>query len=191
MARREVASPERESDRPGRPRIVCASLIVCSTTSPAGRISFTRPTPCPISHGISSQSASVCGAGRSALKLRSSIGRSLHGADVLAQQLWRREADADGADAAGLADGDGEVRRQGREGHAGAGERVGYAEPLGEPGRNRRDRRDRGLLRTGVAPGQLSAPGALAQASPAAVSSPSDNLKKLFEIPVLPARPSK
>src|SRR5262245_26087292 len=38
---------------------------------------------------------------------------------------------------------------------------------------------------SGLTPGQLSAPGALAEASPAAVSNPSDNLKNLFEIPVL------
>ena len=38
---------------------------------------------------------------------------------------------------------------------------------------------------SGLTPGQLSAPGALAQASPAAVSNPSDNLKNLFEIPVI------
>ena len=38
---------------------------------------------------------------------------------------------------------------------------------------------------SGLTPGQLSAPGALAQASPAAGSNPSDNLKNLFEIPVL------
>jgi hypothetical protein len=43
-----------------------------------------------------------------------------------------------------------------------------------------------GFIRvSGLAPGQLSAPGALAQASPAAVSNPSDNLKNLFEIPVI------
>jgi hypothetical protein len=38
---------------------------------------------------------------------------------------------------------------------------------------------------SGLTPGQLSVPGALAQASPAAVSNPSDNLKNLFEIPVI------
>ena len=38
---------------------------------------------------------------------------------------------------------------------------------------------------SGLTPGQLSAPGALALASPAAVSNPSDNLKNLFEIPVI------
>ena len=38
---------------------------------------------------------------------------------------------------------------------------------------------------SGLTPGQLSAPGGLAQASPAAVSNPSDNLKNLFEIPVI------
>jgi hypothetical protein len=34
-------------------------------------------------------------------------------------------------------------------------------------------------------PGDLAVPGALAQLSPPAVSNPSDNLKNLFEIPVL------
>ena len=38
---------------------------------------------------------------------------------------------------------------------------------------------------SGLTPGQLSAPGALAQASPPGVSNPSDNLKNLFEIPVI------
>jgi hypothetical protein len=36
-----------------------------------------------------------------------------------------------------------------------------------------------------LSPGDLSVPGALAQLSPAAVSNPSDNLKNLFEVPVL------
>ncbi|HBZ71944.1 MAG TPA: hypothetical protein DEP35_20335 [Deltaproteobacteria bacterium] len=36
-----------------------------------------------------------------------------------------------------------------------------------------------------IRPRDLAAPGALAQLSPAAVSNPSDNLKNLFEIPVL------
>src|SRR5262249_57016479 len=75
--------------------------------------------------------------------------RGLHGANVFAQQLWRREADANGTDAAGLADGDGEVRRQAREGHAGAGEGMMYAEALRETGGNRRDRSHRGLLGSG------------------------------------------
>jgi hypothetical protein len=38
---------------------------------------------------------------------------------------------------------------------------------------------------SGLTPGQLRTPGALAQASPVAVSNPSDNLKNLFEIPVI------
>ncbi len=36
-----------------------------------------------------------------------------------------------------------------------------------------------------ISPQDLAVPGALAQLSPAAVSNPSDNLKNLFEIPVL------
>lgn len=36
-----------------------------------------------------------------------------------------------------------------------------------------------------ISPTDLAVPGALAQLSPAAVSNPSDNLKNLFEIPVL------
>jgi hypothetical protein len=36
-----------------------------------------------------------------------------------------------------------------------------------------------------LSPQDLAVPGALAQVSPAAVSNPSDNLKNLFEIPVL------
>ena len=38
---------------------------------------------------------------------------------------------------------------------------------------------------SGLTPGELSAPGRLAAISPAEVSNPSDNLKNLFEIPVL------
>src|SRR4029077_7981478 len=72
--------------------------------------------------------------------------RGLHGADVLAQHVWRGEADADGADAAGPADGDGEVGRQASEGHAGAGEGVAYAEALRETRGNRRDGGHGGLL---------------------------------------------
>jgi hypothetical protein len=41
------------------------------------------------------------------------------------------------------------------------------------------------ILGSGVTPGELSVPGRLAQISPPAVSNPSDNLKNLFEIPVL------
>src|SRR5689334_4243848 len=40
------------------------------------------------------------------------------------------------------------------------------------------------IQRSGFAPGELS-PARLAELSPAAVSNPSDNLKNLFEIPVL------
>ena len=36
-----------------------------------------------------------------------------------------------------------------------------------------------------ISPGDLAVPGALAQLSPPAVSNPSDNLKNLFEIPVI------
>jgi hypothetical protein len=36
-----------------------------------------------------------------------------------------------------------------------------------------------------ISPGDLAVPGALAKLSPAAVSNPSDNLKNLFEMPVL------
>jgi hypothetical protein len=36
-----------------------------------------------------------------------------------------------------------------------------------------------------LSPAELAAPGVLAQLSPASVSNPSDNLKNLFEIPVL------
>lgn len=41
------------------------------------------------------------------------------------------------------------------------------------------------IRRSNLSPGDLAVPGALAQLSPAAVSDPSDNLKNLFEIPVL------
>jgi hypothetical protein len=42
------------------------------------------------------------------------------------------------------------------------------------------------FIRTsGIEPQDLAAPGALARLSPAAISNPSDNLKNLFEIPVL------
>ena len=41
------------------------------------------------------------------------------------------------------------------------------------------------ILGSGVTPGELAAPGRLAQISPPEVSNPSDNLKNLFEIPVL------
>ena len=46
-------------------------------------------------------------------------------------------------------------------------------------------RRIRFIVASRLTPEQLAVPGALAQASPAAVSNPSDNLKNLFEIPVL------
>src|SRR5262245_23067805 len=70
----------------------------------------------------------------------------LHGPNVLAQQVWRREADADGPDASCPADGDGQVRRLARECHAGAGERVAYTEALRETGCKRRDERHGDLL---------------------------------------------
>jgi hypothetical protein len=41
------------------------------------------------------------------------------------------------------------------------------------------------LQNNDISPKDLEVPGALAQISPAAVSNPSDNLKNLFEIPVL------
>ncbi len=41
------------------------------------------------------------------------------------------------------------------------------------------------ITRSNISPRDLAAPGALAQLSPAAVSNPSDNLKNLFEVPVL------
>jgi len=46
-------------------------------------------------------------------------------------------------------------------------------------------RRIRFITRRGVSSQDLAMPGALAQISPPAVSNPSDNLKNLFEIPVL------
>jgi hypothetical protein len=46
-------------------------------------------------------------------------------------------------------------------------------------------RRIRFITASGLTPRQLAVPGALAQASPAGVSNPSDNLKNLFEVPVL------
>lgn len=46
-------------------------------------------------------------------------------------------------------------------------------------------RRIRFLTSNDISPKDLEVPGALAQISPAAVSNPSDNLKNLFEIPVL------
>jgi hypothetical protein len=41
------------------------------------------------------------------------------------------------------------------------------------------------ITKNNISPKDLAIPGALAQISPAAVSNPSDNLKNLFEIPVL------
>jgi len=41
------------------------------------------------------------------------------------------------------------------------------------------------IMRHGISSQDLAVPGALAQISPPAVSNPSDNLKNLFEIPVL------
>jgi hypothetical protein len=46
-------------------------------------------------------------------------------------------------------------------------------------------RRIRFITKNNINPKDLTVPGALAQLSPAAVSNPSDNLKNLFEIPVL------
>jgi hypothetical protein len=46
-------------------------------------------------------------------------------------------------------------------------------------------RRIRFITKNNIDPKDLAVPGALAQLSPAAVSNPSDNLKNLFEIPVL------
>jgi len=46
-------------------------------------------------------------------------------------------------------------------------------------------RRIRFITKSNLRPQDLAVPGALAQLSPAAVSNPSDNLKNLFEIPVL------
>ena len=41
------------------------------------------------------------------------------------------------------------------------------------------------ITRSGIGPGDLAVPDKLARRSPPAVSNPSDNLKNLFEIPVL------
>jgi hypothetical protein len=46
-------------------------------------------------------------------------------------------------------------------------------------------RRIRFITKNNISPKDLAVPGALAQLSPATVSNPSDNLKNLFEIPVL------
>ena len=46
-------------------------------------------------------------------------------------------------------------------------------------------RRIRFITSTKMTPGDMAKPGELARLSPAAVSNPSDNLKNLFEIPVL------
>jgi hypothetical protein len=46
-------------------------------------------------------------------------------------------------------------------------------------------RRIRFIIKNNISPKDLAVPGALAELSPAAVSNPSDNLKNLFEIPVL------
>jgi hypothetical protein len=46
-------------------------------------------------------------------------------------------------------------------------------------------RRIRFITRNRISSKDLAAPGALAQLSPAEVSNPSDNLKNLFEVPVL------
>jgi hypothetical protein len=46
-------------------------------------------------------------------------------------------------------------------------------------------RRIRFITKNNIDPKDLAVPGALAQLSPAAVSNPSDNLKNLFEIPLL------
>jgi hypothetical protein len=46
-------------------------------------------------------------------------------------------------------------------------------------------RRIRFITKNNISPKGLAVPGALARLSPAAVSNPSDNLKNLFEIPVL------
>ena len=46
-------------------------------------------------------------------------------------------------------------------------------------------RRIRFITKNNISPQDLAAPGALARLSPAAVSNPSDNLKNLFEVPVL------
>lgn len=41
------------------------------------------------------------------------------------------------------------------------------------------------ITKNGISPEDLAIPGTLARLSPAAVSNPSDNLKNLFEVPVL------
>ncbi len=41
------------------------------------------------------------------------------------------------------------------------------------------------IVGSGLTPAQMAVPGALAQLSPPAVSNPSDNLKNLFELPML------
>ncbi len=46
-------------------------------------------------------------------------------------------------------------------------------------------RRIRFLTSNAIDPKDLEAPGALAAITPASVSNPSDNLKNLFEVPVL------
>ncbi|MCG8588042.1 MAG: MAPEG family protein [Proteobacteria bacterium] len=46
-------------------------------------------------------------------------------------------------------------------------------------------RRIRFITQNGILPEDLAAPGALAEMSPPQVSNPSDNLKNLFEMPVL------
>ena len=46
-------------------------------------------------------------------------------------------------------------------------------------------RRIRFITGSGLTPAELATPGVLAQRSPPAVSNPSDNLKNLFEMPVL------
>ena len=45
--------------------------------------------------------------------------------------------------------------------------------------------RIRFTTRSGMSPKELAVPGALARVSPPQVSNPSDNLKNLFEIPVI------
>ncbi len=46
-------------------------------------------------------------------------------------------------------------------------------------------RRIRFITKNNISPEELAVPGTLARVSPAAVSNPSDNLKNLFEVPVL------
>lgn len=46
-------------------------------------------------------------------------------------------------------------------------------------------RRIRFITQSGLSPQDLAVPGRLAELSPAAVTNPSDNLKNLFEIPVI------